>query len=291
MRTKSLLGLAALAASALAVQAATTPVYSLNIVGYVNASTRTDIVTGVPLGTSLLANPLDADGTNSASTVLNLAPLNDTLTSPPGTLNQITIHTWNGVSYNTYYYENDFTPNTGGSTAYTGWATDNNGTTAVDAPLLPPGKGFFILNTLQVGTNTWVGNVTPGPNATNSPTIGLGTSLIASSLPITSQLVSGGLGGAAINFPLAPLNDTAPAPAGTLNQITIHTWNGVSYNTAYYEADFTPNNGGSTAYTGWATDNNGTTAIPAPTIPLGQGFFILNTLQTAPWSQGLSNGF
>src|SRR5262249_48169436 len=159
MRTKSLLGLAALAASALAVQAAT-PVYSLNIVGYVN--------TTIGSGTSLLANPLDLDGTNSASSVLNLAPLNDAGIAPPGTLNQITIHTWNGVSYNTYFYECDFTPNNGGSTAYTGWATDGNGTTPIAAPLLPPGKGFFIGNPNPGVTNTFVGNVNPGPNATNS---------------------------------------------------------------------------------------------------------------------------
>jgi len=270
--------MAALAVSALAVQAAT-PVYSLNIVGYVN--------TTVGSGTSLLANPLDLDGTNSASSVLNLAPLNDTAPTPPGTLNQITIHTWNGASYNTYYYEADFTPNNGGSTAYTGWATDNNGTTAIAAPTLSPGKGFFIANPNAGVTNTWVGNVKPGPGSTNNAPVGSGTSLIASTLPVSSQLVNSGL----MVFPLAPLNDTASAPAGTLNQITIHTWNGASYNTAYYEADFTPNNGGSTAYTGWATDNNGTTAIPAPTINVGNGFFIANPNAPGTWAQGLSNGF
>jgi len=113
-------------------------VYSLNIVGYVNQT--------VSAGTSLLANPLDLDGTNSASSVLNLAPLNDTLSTPPGTLNQITVHTWNGVSYNAAYYESDFTPNVGGSTAYSGWATDNNGTTPIPAPTINVANGFFIAN-------------------------------------------------------------------------------------------------------------------------------------------------
>jgi len=280
MRTKALLGMAALAASALAVQAAT-PVYSLNIVGYVN--------TTVGIGTSLLANPLDLDGTNSASSVLNLAPLNDGGGAPPGTLNQITVHTWLGASYATAYYESDFTPNNAsGNTAYVGWATDNSGSTPIAPPVLAPGTGFFILNTLQVATNTWVGNVKPGPGSTNNAPIGLGTSLVASTLPVSAALANTGL----MAFPLAPLNDGGGAPAGTLNQITVHTWLGASYATAYYESDFTPNNAsGNSAYVGWATDNSGATPIPAPTINVGNGFFILNTLQTATWAQGLSNGF
>lgn len=276
MRTKSLLGLAALAASALAVQAAT-PVYSLNIVGYVNQT--------IPLGTTLAANPLDLDGTNSASSVLNLAPLNDTAATPAGTLDHITINQWNGASFVSSYYEADFTVNNLGA-GFNGWATDSGGSAPKAAPVLAPGSAFFVLNTLQVATNTWVGNVKPGPGNTNNAPVGLGTSALASTLPISAQLTNGGL----INFPLAPLNDTAPSPAGTLDHVTINTWNGASFVSYYYEADFTVNNLGA-GFNGWATDSGGSTASQPPLINVANGFFILNTLQTATWAQGLSNGF
>jgi len=87
------------------------------------------------------------------------------------------------------------------------------------------------------------------------------------------------------------LDDNGGTPVGTLNRIFVNTWNGSSFNQAYYNSAFTPNNGGSSAYVGWATDDTGGTPIPAPTLPLGNGFFINNSVQTATWSQGLSNGF
>ena len=268
--------MAALAASALAVQAAT-PVYSLNIVGYVNQT--------IGGGNSLIANPLDLDGTNSASSVLNLAPLNDTAAAPAGTLNAVVVNTWNGASFVSQYYESDFTVNNLGA-GFAGWATDNSGSLAVPTPILAPGHGFFINNPGSPVTNTWVGNVKPGPGSTNNAPIGGGNSLIASMLPISGPLANTGL----MAFPLAPLNDTAAAPAGTLNAVVVNTWNGASFVSAYYESDFTVNNLGA-GFAGWATDNSGSLALPAPNVNVANGFFINNPGSPVSWSQGLSNGF
>jgi hypothetical protein len=278
--------MAALAVGAITAMADTSNVYSLNIVGYVNVT--------IPFGNSLLANPLDNGAGNSASAVLSLAPLADTYATPAGTLNSFTISTWNGASFDSAYYESDFTSNvTGPNGGYpagptNGWAPDLNGATALAAPVLAPGKGFFIANPTAVITNTWVGTVVPAPGTTTNMAIGFGNSLIASVLP-----VSGALNSSALNFPLAPLNDTYATPAGTLNSVTISTWNGASFDTAYYESDFTSNvtgpNGGYSAgpTNGWAPDLNGAVAIPAPVVNVGYGFFIANPTALATWSQSL----
>jgi hypothetical protein len=100
-----------------------------------------------------------------------------------------------------------------------------------------------------------------------------------------------------LQFPLAPLDDGGAVPAGALSGITVLTWNGVSYNSVYYESDFTSNNVGpnggfpSGPTNGWATSASGATAATGPNIGVGQGFFISNGGNAATWSQGLTNGF
>jgi hypothetical protein len=150
MRTKALLSVAAIAASAITAMAQSN-VYSLNIVGYATVA--------VPAGYSLLANPLSAGVTNGANE-LGLQ------------IDSEQILTWNGTGFNYVSYDSGFG----------GWIDANFAPST--PPSLPPGKGFFFYNPLPVATNiTFVGQVVPGPASTNSLSLPAGYSLIGSPLP------------------------------------------------------------------------------------------------------------
>jgi hypothetical protein len=175
---------------------------------------------------------------------------------------------------------------------------------AAAPPVIPPGVGFFISNGGPTATNVFVGNVKPGPGATNSISIPTGkNSLVASMLPVGGQLPNDGnytgLSGplTSLQFPLAPLNDAGTVLAGSLSAFTILKWNGASYNSVFYECDYTSNNLGpnggfpSGPTNGWATDGSGSLAAGAPVLGVAEGFFISNGGPTGTWAQGLTNGF
>jgi len=149
MRTKALLSVAAIAASAITAVAQSN-VYSLNIVGYAT----------VPVGANytLMSNPLSAGVTNGA---------NEIGLQIQGAL----LLTWNGASFTTVSYDS----------TVGGWF--DPGTFAAAAPpSLPPGKGFFYY--LGYATNvTFVGQVVPGPSSTNTLSLPVGYSLVGSPLP------------------------------------------------------------------------------------------------------------
>ena len=112
MRTKALLSVAAIAASAITAMAQSS-VYSLNIVGYATVT--------VPAGYSLLANPLSAGVTNGANEIM--APIDSEQ-----------ILTWNGTGFNYVSYDSGFG----------GWIDANF--TAKAAPSYSIGQGFFFYN-------------------------------------------------------------------------------------------------------------------------------------------------
>jgi hypothetical protein len=151
MRTKALLSVAAIAASAVTAMAQSN-VYSLNIVGYATVS--------IPAGYSILANPLSAGATNGA---------NEIMTPIDGEQ----ILTWNTAtsSYNSVSY----------LSAFGGWVDDS--LNASSPPSLPPGKGFFFKNPNAATNITFVGQVVPGPGTTNSVTLAAGYSMVGSALP------------------------------------------------------------------------------------------------------------
>jgi hypothetical protein len=156
MRTKALLSVAAIAASAVTAMAQSS-VYSLNIVGYATVN--------LPAGYSLLANPLSAGATNGANEI------GLTITGEQ-------ILTWNGKGYNTAVYD----PTT------IGWQ-DLNGNPSVP-PSLPPGTGFFFFNPNSATNITFVGQVVPGPSSTNSLALPAGYSLVGSPLPANVTNIS-----------------------------------------------------------------------------------------------------
>jgi len=151
MRTKALLSVAAIAASAISAMAQSN-VYSLNIVGYATVT--------IPSGYSLLANPLSAGATNGANEIM--APIDGEQ-----------ILTWNAStsSYNSVSYLQ----------AFGGWVDDNFA--SANPPSLPPGVGFFFKNPNATTNITFVGQVVPGPASTNKITLSAGYSMIGSALP------------------------------------------------------------------------------------------------------------
>jgi hypothetical protein len=149
MRTKALLSVAAIAASAITAMAQSN-VYSLNIVGYATVT--------INPGYNLMANPLSAGTRNGADEIMPI-------------LDGEVILTWNGKGYDYTGYDSGFG----------GWVDANNN--AAQPPSLPPGKGFFFLNPLAATNVTFVGQVVPGPSSTNNIPLPAGYSLIGSALP------------------------------------------------------------------------------------------------------------
>jgi hypothetical protein len=164
MRTKALLSVAAIAASALTAMAQSS-VYSLNIVGYATLN--------LPAGYSMLANPLSAGVTNGANEIM---PIID------GEI----ILTWGGTKF----------VQTGYDSGFGGWV-GADGTTASVPPSLPPGKGFFFF-TPSATNITFVGQVVPNPGSTNTATLAAGYNLVGSTIPATV----GAITNAPVNLPV-----------------------------------------------------------------------------------------
>jgi hypothetical protein len=157
MRTKALLSVAAIAASAITAMAQGN-VYSLNIVGYATVT--------IPSGYSLLANPLSAGATNGANEIM---PVID------GEI----ILTWNGTKFNQTGYDSGFG----------GWV-GADGSTAANPPSLPPGQGFFFFNPVAATNVTFVGQVVPNPGATNQIPLASGYNLVGSAIPATVTAIT-----------------------------------------------------------------------------------------------------
>jgi len=156
MRTKTLLLSVALgAASIAAVMAQTTPVYSVNIVGYVNKQ--------VPAGFSLIANPL-VTGANKGNKLIDVLP-----TAPDGAV----VYKWLNAS-------GKFQD---GITYFLGdWSKVND----TDSDVLAPGEGAFLyidpttVTPGQMTTLTFVGEVKTGDT---SIAINKGFNLLANPVP------------------------------------------------------------------------------------------------------------
>jgi hypothetical protein len=158
MRTKTLLlGVAALVAS-MAISKAQ-PVYSANVVGYVNV-----IVTNN--GFTSLATPVDYDGTGLNDTVTNLFGTN----LPNGSI----VEVWNGAGFNNSTFS-------GKGATPPKWSNPNLN--------LPVGQGYYISNPSNYPVNiTYVGTVLQG-NLTNQVigTTGL-YSMLGYDVPISGGL-------------------------------------------------------------------------------------------------------
>jgi hypothetical protein len=153
MRTKALIG-AAIAVAA-GIVSASAQVYSVNVVGYVNASYNAAQL-------FLAATPLD-DGTNNVKDLLSTAP------------NGTSVQTWSGTAFAKYTK----------STVTGAWPANS--------PFIPPGTGFFI-STPSAFTNTYVGNVdcAPGGGTTNLNLTAAHLTLIGSIVPFSGTVTDAG---------------------------------------------------------------------------------------------------
>jgi hypothetical protein len=158
MRTKALLSVAAIAASAITAVAQSN-VYSLNIVGYATVT--------IPSGYSLMANPLSAGVTNGANEIMPI-------------IDGEVILTWNNAT-------SKFVQ-TGFDSGFGGWIDANNNPSV--PPSLAPGQGFFFLNPVGPTNVTFVGQVVPNPGTTNHITLPSGYSLIGSAIPATVPAIT-----------------------------------------------------------------------------------------------------
>jgi len=151
-----LMGAAAFAVGALSSSAQT--VYSVNVVGYVNEVFAGTNAPGNPSHHSqytLVSNPLDNGSGN--------------------TITQLFASQGSNIYGDTAYY---FSPTLQGFVADLnsyGWGAPNIA--------LPPGSGFFFLNTGPTFTNTFVGTVIQAPAITPVPLIP-GYSLASSTFPV-----------------------------------------------------------------------------------------------------------
>jgi hypothetical protein len=140
MRTKLLLGVAALAVSAVSSMAQAN-VYSLNIVGYANVPN--------PIGYTFQTTPFRANPTNNAANLV--------LPANTGQYDGDQILIWQGLSWQI---------NTLDSASPSGFS--DFGGNPVPAPLLNSGVGYLYANNQGVSNNiTYVGEVRTGTNVTS----------------------------------------------------------------------------------------------------------------------------
>jgi hypothetical protein len=166
MRTKlGLLTVALIAAGALPTMAQSN-VYSVNVVGYVNITTRP--------GFNLLANQLTLNPTtNSIATILNTS-------AAPGSLQDCQVLKYNKVAAN---YSLDIFDGTG-FFGPPGWYDGNTGLPSDRS--LNPGEGFFFYNSQSTNvTLTLAGSV---PQGSSSVPLTAGFNLVGTVAPVSIPL-------------------------------------------------------------------------------------------------------
>jgi hypothetical protein len=238
MRTKTLLLTAGALLAAGLISSQAQPVYSANIVGYATVPTSA----GAPVA---MAVPFDVGVSNGANEIWPSGTL------PDGSL----LFLWNGTAFNTFSSD---------STSTTGWR-DTTGT-AVPAPTLPVGQGFFLVPAANV-TNVFAGTIAVNVGTSNQMVLSAGIpSLVSPVVPYAGSITNGTSSGGGPN-----LSPAAGLPDGSL----LFIWNGTGFDT--YSSD-------STSATGWR-DTTGT-AVPAPNISVGQAFFLVPA-GNFTWTVGL----
>jgi hypothetical protein len=240
MRTKALL--TAAAALAAGIITSNAQVYSQNIVGYTSLVNPTGQLT-------LIANPLDLDGTgtnNTVSTVFTAPVIGDT------------IYAFNGSSYDTVSYT--VVSSGHGSTAVhsTNWY---EGVAVATTYSLNPGRGFFYSPAVNE-TNVIVGSVLQGTNLVNSQFPAANTYNILSSVAPEAGAIQSGL-----NY--------NPSIGDTLL-----VYSAGSYNTYSYTIVSSGHGSTATHATNWY---NGVTPSQ-PSIAVGQGFWF-DPATTTNWTE------
>lgn len=245
---KSTTLLVAAAALAAGIMVSKAQVYSQNVVGYANVPAANG-------GNYLISVPFKVGVSNGANEVWPLVG------GQPSIPDYSSILIWNGTGYNTYVSD---------STSPTLW--DDSGFSPLPfSPVLPVGQAFFLIPSADM-TNTFVGAVAVNVGTSNVVTLANGGNfLVAPAVPYGGSVTNGsmttGAGG-----PNLWGNGTAGLP----DYSSLLVWNGTGYNT--YVSD-------STSPSLW--DDSGFSPLAnAPTISVGQGFFIIPSADFT-WKVGL----
>jgi hypothetical protein len=226
----TLIAAATLAVGVIASQAA---VYSQNIVGYANVATPNG-------GTYLLNVPFAVGVSNGANEIWPLVGGSPSI--PDGS--ELLI--WNGGGYDTYFSDS-------GSSSL--W-DDASQSPIANSPLLPVGKGFFILPAGNL-TNTFTGAIPVAVGTTNSTVLpNGGTYLLGAAVPYAGAITNGSSSGGGLA--LSSLNGL---PDGS----ELLIWNGGGYDTYFSDS-------GSSSL--WDDASQSPISTP-PSIGVGQGFFVL----------------
>lgn len=248
MKFKTLLIAAAALAAGIMVSKA--QVYSQNVVGYANVPTLSG-------ATYAMAVPFSVGVSNGANEVWPFTPGNPTL--PDGSELMI----WNGAGFTIFFSDS-------GSTS--GWDDGNQNPTNA-SPILPVGKGFFLIPAGNT-TNTFVGAVAVNVGTSNVTTLASGaTVLVSPAVPYGGSVTNGnpttGAGG-----PNLWNNNT------TANQLPdgseLEVWTGSGLTLWFSDS-------GAPAY--W-DDGNQNPTNQAPVINVGQSFFLIPS-GSFPWTVGL----
>lgn len=202
-------------------------------------------------GTYLITVPFQVGVSNGANEVWPLVGGQPTIPD----FSQVLI--WNGAGYNAYYSD---------STSPTLW--DDTSFNNVPAPKLPVGQGFFMVPSGDT-TNTFVGAIAVNVGSSNSMVLpNGGTYLVASVVPYAGSVTNGNVTTKVGGPGLSSLNGLPD-----FSQVLI--WNGAGYN-SYYSDSTSP-----TLYDDTSFNN-----VPAPTVNVGQGFFLIPS-DNFTWKVGL----
>jgi hypothetical protein len=229
---------------------AQSPVYSQNIVGYVN-------VPEVAGGFSLEAAPLDLDGTGTNNTLSTLFP------NPEIGDN---VYTYNPAmgQYVVYQYVTKKTGIPPNTTTVTNWY-DPNGVIANNTlGVINPGQSFFY-NASVNETNTYVGQVLTGSLTNKYLPAPNGFNMVSSIAPIAGGITT------VLSY----------EPNVGDNVYTYSNGQYVVYQYVTKKTGIPPN---TTTVTNWY-DPNGN--VGEPSINVGQGFF-LNPSGSSSWIQNLN---
>jgi len=237
MRTKTLLMSAAALLAAGIVSTQAQPVYSQNVVGYANVVTAG--------GTFLLTVPFAIGQSNGANEIWPLMSDNVTPTVPDGS----SVLIWQGTKYIKYVSD---------SGSPTLWDMAD-GATPTNAPILKVGQGFFLIPSAAT-TNVFAGTISVNVGTSNVTTLAGGTFLVAPVVPYAGTVTNGSLVTGAGGPNLWSPDGVQGIPDGS----SLLIWQGTKY--VKYVSD-----SGSSTYWDMA---DGATPTNAPTISVGQGFFV-----------------
>ena len=147
----------------------------------------------------------------------------------------------------------------------TGW--DDAGFNPVPAPILPVGQGFFLNLTASGVTNVFAGTVAINVGTSNNMVLPSASTyyMVSSVVPYAGSVTNGNssTGGPNLN--------------GLPDFSTVLTWNPATQSFVGAQSD-------ASSPTKW--DDAGFNPIPAPTLSVGQGFFI-NLTGPYTWTTGL----